>query len=144
MKNATYFLGIVIIFTVSISCSSVKVLDTWSSDNEKIELDNIKRHMQENELFTDPDLNLKTLTDYLELSPKHLSYLINNYFNQNFMRFVNHYRIEKAKIRLKNPKEKGETIYEVMFDVGFNSKSSFNMIFKQHTGYTPSEFKKTA
>ena len=35
MKNVTYLLGMIIIFTASLSCSSVKVLDTWSSDNVK-------------------------------------------------------------------------------------------------------------
>ena len=47
-----------------------------------------------------------------------------------------------AKHRFENPIDSGETILEVMYAVGFNSKSSFYPIFKQKTGLTPSEFKK--
>lgn len=58
------------------------------------------------------------------------------------MGFINNFRIEKAKFLLSNPKEHEETVLEVMYDVGFNSKSSFFTIFKQKTGLTPSQFKK--
>jgi len=118
-------------------------VDIVPSKNEKIELNDIEKYMQEKQAFTDPDLSLNVLAERLEFSPRHLSYLINNFFNQNFISFVNNYRIEKAKFRLKNPKDERETISEIMYEVGFNSKSSFNTIFKQHTGYTPSEYKKT-
>jgi len=56
--------------------------------------------------------------------------------------FINDYRIELAKDRFKNPIDAKETILEIMYDVGFNSKSSFYTIFKQKTGHTPSEYKK--
>lgn len=118
------------------------ILNTEPSENEKNELNTLKNYITEHEVFTDPELNLNVLAEKLEFSPRHLSYLINNFLNQNFMSFINSYRIEKAKIRLKNPKDQKETISEIMYEVGFNSKSSFNTIFKQLTGYTPSEFKK--
>ena len=35
------------------------------------------------------------------------------------------------------------TILEILYDVGFNSKSAFNNAFKKNTGMTPSEFKRT-
>ncbi|MCB0684696.1 MAG: AraC family transcriptional regulator, partial [Saprospiraceae bacterium] len=47
-----------------------------------------------------------------------------------------------ARERLANPADPKETILEVMYEVGFNSKSSFNTLFKQQTGLTPSEYKK--
>ena len=57
------------------------------------------------------------------------------------MDFINTYRIEKAKERLLHPKDEKETILEVMYEVGFNSKSSFNTVFKKKTGLTPSQYK---
>ena len=62
--------------------------------------------------------------------------------DQNFVGFVNQYRIEMAKDKLRNISDRGETILEIMYDVGFNSKSSFNTLFKQNTGLTPSDFRK--
>ena len=55
-----------------------------------------------------------------------------------FTDFVNNYRINQAKIFLL----KDQSVTEVCFQVGFESLSYFNKLFKQHTGETPSEFKK--
>ena len=54
---------------------------------------------------------------------------------------MNTYRIKEAQKRLENPKEAKETISEVMYEVGFNSKSAFNTAFKKKTGLSPSQYK---
>ncbi len=110
----------------------------------KPELEQITSHLSETKPFTNPMLSLKELADQLGMPERRLSYLINSYLDQNFMGLINKYRIETAVMLLKNPKDKGETIQEVMYKVGFNSKSSFNTLFKEATGFTPSEFKKQA
>ncbi|WP_212390068.1 helix-turn-helix domain-containing protein [Pukyongia salina] len=109
--------------------------------NEKEELEKIESFMKANDYFTNPQLNLKDLADHLNIAPRHLSYLINTFHRKNFMSFINDFRIEKAKTRLSKPEDPKETVLEVMYDVGFNSKSSFNTLFKQNTGLTPSEYK---
>jgi AraC-like DNA-binding protein len=43
---------------------------------------------------------------------------------------------------LKTPSKKEFTVLEVLYEVGFNSKSSFNTAFKKHTGLTPTQFRK--
>jgi AraC-like DNA-binding protein len=68
--------------------------------------------------------------------------VINDLTGKNFFEFINHYRIEEAKRMLTNPKDKKITVLEVMYQSGFNSKSSFNTLFKKQTGLTPVEFKK--
>jgi AraC-like DNA-binding protein len=42
--------------------------------------------------------------------------------------------------RMANPSEKHKSLLGIALDAGFNSKSSFNQVFKQHTGKTPSEY----
>ena len=70
-----------------------------------------------------------------------LSVLINHHLNQHFFDFINEYRIQKAMQILKNPSKKKLTILEILYEVGFNSKSSFNTAFKKHTNQTPTEFR---
>lgn len=110
--------------------------------DEQQELELIKKIMNENEAYTNEDLNLSELAKLINTSPRRLSYLINTFFNQTFMSFVNDFRIKRAMERLENPKDDAETIMEVMYEVGFNSKSSFNTLFKKQTGLTPSEYKR--
>ncbi|HDR67474.1 MAG TPA: helix-turn-helix domain-containing protein, partial [Bacteroidaceae bacterium] len=52
----------------------------------------------------------------------------------------NDYRVEEVKKRLQDPKFKHLTILAIAYESGFNSKSSFNTIFKERTGLTPSDY----
>jgi AraC-like DNA-binding protein len=70
-----------------------------------------------------------------------LSQTINEQLRQSFSEFLNSYRIEEAKRRLRDPAFKHLSILGIAEDVGFNSKSSFNAVFKKHTNLTPSEFR---
>ncbi|MBN1397426.1 MAG: AraC family transcriptional regulator, partial [Bacteroidetes bacterium] len=71
-----------------------------------------------------------------------LSEIINNSLNQNFYDFINSYRIKESKLMLEDKENKRKTVLEILYAVGYNSKSSFNVAFKKHTGMTPSQFKK--
>ena len=76
----------------------------------------------------------------LDLSIHEISELLNHHMQTNFNQFINGFRIDKAKsILLDSP---DMTVLDIGFDVGFNSKSSFNSIFKKTTGLTPSQFRK--
>ena len=60
----------------------------------------------------------------------------------NFFDFINQFRIDEARSILKNPEKKQFTVLEILYEVGFNSKSSFNTAFKKHTGLTPTQYRK--
>jgi AraC-like DNA-binding protein len=102
----------------------------------------LRGHMEAGRPWLDPDLTLEQLASQLKLRPKLLSQAINEGLGQNFFEFVNTYRIGEAKRLLTDPADKKITVLEVLYQVGFNSKSSFNTVFKKQTGMTPSEFKK--
>ena len=87
-------------------------------------------------------LTLKELAERLDLNPRILSRVINERKNQNFFDFINGYRIDDAKMILSNPAKRKMTILEVLYGVGFNSKSVFNTTFKKNTGVTPTEYRK--
>lgn len=93
--------------------------------------------------YLDPQVSLVDLSEKLSVSTKNLSQVINQSFGKSFFDFINSYRIKEAKKIFKESKDKKMTVLEVMFDVGFNSKSSFNTTFKKETGQTPTEFRKS-
>ena len=92
--------------------------------------------------YLNPDLNLDNLAETLSIPTRNLSQIINVAFNQNFFDFISDYRIHEARRVLSDPAYKKQTILDILYEVGFNSKSSFNQLFKKKTGMTPSEFRK--
>ena len=99
--------------------------------------------MEKEKLYLDSDLTLQKLAQRLSIHPHHLSQIINERLNQNFFDFINSYRVEEAKKRLIDPSEKHFSIIAIAGEVGFNSKSSFNSVFKKYVNMTPSEWRKT-
>ena len=101
----------------------------------------LEKYMLEHKPYLNPELNLSTLAEILKFQPKTLSQTINQIIGSNFSEYINSYRIEEAKLLFQNNKDKNLTIMEVMYDVGFNSRSVFNTAFKNKTGVTPSQYK---
>nr|WP_298994891.1 AraC family transcriptional regulator [uncultured Allomuricauda sp.] len=91
--------------------------------------------------FVNPGLTLEDLSQKIGIPSRELSELINGCLGTNFVSYVNSYRINMAKQLLTNPHETSLTISEIMYEVGFSSRSSFNTSFKKETGMTPSEFR---
>ncbi len=103
----------------------------------------LQSHMEEKKPYLNPTISLRDLAGQLSIPPRHLSQIINDRLHQNFYDFISRYRVEEAKRILSDP-GKDKTVLEVLFEVGFNSKSSFNTAFKKFTNVTPSEYKESA
>ena len=97
--------------------------------------------MKQEQLYLDPELDLKGLAGRLDFSPHHLSQIINKGSQRNFYDFVNHYRLEAVKALLTNPDHDHRTVLTLAFETGFNSKATFNRFFKKATQQTPSQFR---
>ncbi|MDW3647627.1 MAG: AraC family transcriptional regulator [Bacteroidia bacterium] len=108
------------------------------------EIEKLLAYMEEEEPYLDASLTLHKLAKELDMPSRELSILINLKLKQHFFDFVNQYRINKAENMLLNSTEEKLTVQQIMYDVGFNSKSSFYTAFKKKTGMTPSEYKKKA
>lgn len=94
--------------------------------------------MVEEKPYLDPKLSLSGLAKQLEISPNQLSQIINQEAEVNFHDFVNSYRVEEFIDKANENKKL--CLLALALDSGFNSKSSFNTIFKKQKGVTPSEY----
>jgi AraC-like DNA-binding protein len=99
-------------------------------------------YMEEKEPFLNPDISLSSLAKETGISAKHLSQIINEYANKNFNDLINTYRVEKSKKLMKGQYKNEKYISEILYAVGFNSRSSFYNAFKKNTGLTPGEYLK--
>jgi AraC-like DNA-binding protein len=102
----------------------------------------VLNYMETNKPYLESELTLEQLASRLALKPRMLSQTINETLGQNFFDFINRFRIKEASRLLTNPPDKKITIQEIFYEAGFNSKSSFNTLFKKYTGLTPKEFRK--
>jgi AraC-like DNA-binding protein len=103
-----------------------------------IMLNTIKEKMILDKLYTNSELSLQGLSDYVHLTRYQLSELLNDYADMSFHDFVGYYRVEAAKRLLENDPWKKNIA--IGYDVGFNSQTMFNKTFKKWVKLTPSAY----
>lgn len=113
-----------------------------SSIEEDKKVQKVKSYMASEKPFLEPSLTIQQLAHQIQLPTKELSVLINHKMGQHFFDFVNEFRIAEAKTILTDSNKKELTVLEILYEVGFNSKSSFNTAFKKYTGTTPTLYRK--
>lgn len=113
-----------------------------SKSLEEKYLQKLSAFMEEKKPFLNPDITLMDIAELVEIPYRSLSEVINNRLNQNFYDYINSYRINESKKLLVEKSDRFKTVLEVLYEVGYNSKSSFNLAFKKYTGMTPTEYKR--
>ncbi|HOY18288.1 MAG TPA: helix-turn-helix domain-containing protein [Haliscomenobacter sp.] len=98
--------------------------------------------LEEKKPYLDPELSLPKLAQMMNCSTHELSSLINRGFERNFYQLINAYRIEESKRLLLEERLSHLNILAIGFEAGFNSKTTFNTTFKNHTGISPLEYRK--
>jgi len=99
-------------------------------------------YMQSERPYLNADLTITALAKRMAVPRHHLTEVINARHQKNFFNFVNEYRIQAVKQAMKDPAQVKQTLLDIAYASGFNSKSSFNTAFKQQTGMTPSQFRR--
>ncbi|MEM1001714.1 MAG: AraC family transcriptional regulator [Bacteroidota bacterium] len=96
--------------------------------------------LENKKIYENPQLTLLDVAKELDTTTKTVSAVINSGFQMNFNDFINHYRIEDVKSKLKNGDHKHTTLLGIALESGFNSKATFNRAFKKSTEMTPKDY----
>ncbi len=115
---------------------------TIDQQQRLLHLEKLQAYLKTEKPFLDQKISLGDLAEALELSSNTLSQVINESLNQNFHDLLNDFRLQEVKKKLSDPSQNHKTILALAFESGFQSKASFNRIFKKTEGATPSEFRK--
>jgi AraC-like DNA-binding protein len=87
-------------------------------------------------------LSIDQLAAHLGTPPHRLRALINGGLgHRNFAGFTNSYRIKAAQAALADPARGRETILAIAYEAGFASLATFNRVFRDMAGETPTEFR---
>ena len=110
-----------------------------NTDKDLVKLTEI---MSSEKLYLDPLLSINKLSELTNIPQYRISKILNSNLNQSFYDFVNGYRIDEVKQKLQNGEANDLSILGIALDSGFNSKASFNRVFKKKEGITPSAYLK--
>jgi AraC-like DNA-binding protein len=102
----------------------------------------IEEYFENDKPYLNGDLTLQDVASHLNLPKHHLTQVFTMGIGKNFYTYVNDFRLAEVKSRLKDPAYKNFSLLAIAFDSGFNSKTSFNTLFKKYTGLTPSEYQR--
>ncbi|MEP4199236.1 MAG: AraC family transcriptional regulator [Aliishimia sp.] len=108
-----------------------------TEDQEGIIAD-IEELLSSKKLYRDVDLNLDRLARRLGIPGRHVSISINQRRSKNVSQFVNEFRVAEACSLLRST---DKPVTDIMFDVGFQTKSNFNREFRRVTGFTPLQWR---
>ena len=124
---------------ISLSDTPNLIVKALTSEEKKI-ADKIKKLMTLDKLYHDVKFDRATLARELEISENVVSRVINVAFNKSFPRLLSEFRVEDAKRMLGDPEI---PVNIVASEVGFNSIASFNRIFKEIEGVSPSKYRQS-
>lgn len=98
----------------------------------------VQKLMELDKVYHEPEFSRADLAREIGTSENTLSRVINRAFGKSFPRLLNELRVEDAKRMLHDP---AIPIQVLAFEVGFNSLASFNRVFREVTGDTPSAYR---
>jgi len=96
--------------------------------------------MAEDKPYLDDNLGLADVAEQLHISPRRLSAFMRREFDCSFPEYINRLRVEEVKAMMINPFYKDTPVVEIGLQAGFNSRSSFNLMFKRITGEAPTVY----
>ncbi len=114
---------------------------TLTESAKSIIVANIERGFIAEKQFLREGLTLADLASTLQITPHHLSQILNDHYEKNFFTFVNELRVTEAIQSLENRDKNHLTISAIALECGFNSISSFNTSFKRFAKCTPSSYR---
>jgi len=106
-------------------------------------MDALKKAMEEDKIFLNPTLSLANVSAATGFPQKNISAVLNQHLKKSFNEYVNGYRIRTFTEKIGLPEMSHLTIAGIAFECGFNSQATFQRSFKEATGKSPSEFRKT-
>jgi AraC-like DNA-binding protein len=142
-----FLISFLIFFSLGVSklFNGIDSVNNALTDKQAIDPAQVNRlinYMTENKPYLNQLLTLENLAAQIAMPARQLSQVINRHFDKNFFEFINGYRIDESKALLTQEENAKATILTIMAQAGFNSKATFNTLFKKTVGMTPSQYRK--
>ena len=140
-----YFLGLLIFKNPQLFFDEKysKQIKYFFNGNEQKYAEKIIKIFNNEKIYLNEKLAVKDVAKKMELTNQQLSYMMNRQLGITFLDFVNTYRVKEIQKKIQQGNHQTKTLFGLALESGFNSKASFNRIFKDHTGFSPSAYAKS-
>lgn len=126
---------------LALASSTAEPESAQLSDQESARADRALKMLEDKELFLNPQFRLAHFAEAAGEEARELSKLVQARTGERFPHIVNRLRVKHAQSLIADAREGELNFLLISYQAGFNSKSSFNQLFKQLTGMTPSKFR---
>jgi len=123
-------------YTFAFCKNAIALIDEHKKTNAYRYIERTKEFVADN--YDDSALTLNTVSDYAGISAPYLSKLFREVTNENFLDYLNSYRVKQAQLLLTNT---DSPVKDIGFKVGFSTVTTFFRVFKKKTGITPGQFR---
>ena len=105
----------------------------------KTEAEALRHSVQSKDWYLEPRLSIRDVANRMGTNETYVSRALNQGAGKSFNRFINEMRVDHAKSLIET---EASNFLNIAMDSGFNSKATFNRVFRDLSGETPSGFKK--
>jgi AraC-like DNA-binding protein/Tfp pilus assembly protein PilF len=123
--------------------TSKKHKNYLTDEKQKELLSRIYEFLDDVSVVCDPDLSIEKFAKLLHSNRMYVSEVINDALKKNFRELINDYRVREAQRLFAEADATKYTIESVSLKVGFKSRNTFNIVFKEITGVSPSFYFKS-
>ncbi|OSY88958.1 hypothetical protein WH52_04655 [Tenacibaculum holothuriorum] len=127
------------IFTSSVFETVINTREETTT-NTKSNFDNVVAIIKTQKLYLNSNLNLRFLSENVQIKERELSKLIKEHTQKNFYHFINQFRVDEFKKLVSSPKASQLSLLGLAQEAGFSSKSTFYTAFKNLEGITPKQY----
>mgnify|MGYP000508545206 CR=1 FL=1 len=118
----------------------VKSNEQSDIDTAKSVFDDIENIILRDKLYNKPRLSITDISNQTGLNIKDISWAINLGCNRNFCEYINGLRVKEVQQKILDDQQNSTPLLNLAYESGFNSKSTFNAVFKNEVGMTPTQF----
>ena len=115
------------------ACDTKAEPKDWAKEAQSLE-----QEVVTNQWYLEPRLSIRDVASRMATNETYLSRSLNKGMGQSFNQFINALRVDHAMRLIRN---ESRSLLTIALESGFNSKSTFNRVFRNITGQTPSQFK---
>lgn len=108
------------------------------TDGDGLLLDRLRGLLEREKVYQEPSYGRAELARELGLGEAALSRLVNQRYGKTIPQLLNEYRVQDAQKLLTETDVPVQNVFE---ESGFNSITTFNRVFKDLTGVSPTEFR---